>query len=101
MKKKKTPLFNIGNDGTKHPRPQQNETVEFLPTHHVYTVGDIPKTMFRRENWEQLLLELGSQGMDGFLITSILESQSDPTCFTIIFAKTGIRTPVESPIKLV
>lgn len=88
-------IINIGNDGAKTPTPDPDEgkVVEYMPTAHQYKIGYLPESELHRINTEQLLLELGVLGADGWLLVSLFKTPGDDNLYTAVFCRTGIKVP--------
>lgn len=85
----------INNDGAKTPMPDpdENKVVEFMPTCHQYKVAHLTSKDLELKNTEQLLMELGCLGADGYLLLSIIPSPEAEGMFIAFFARTGIKVP--------
>lgn len=85
----------MNHDGIKHPLPDpdENKEVQYPPTFHQYRVGYLPDADLHPDNQEQIVMELGVMGSDGFLLTCITPVPTKPGWNMVVFCRTGIKIP--------
>jgi len=89
----------LGNDGAKTPLPDpdENKEVQFVPTFHQYRMAYISDEDLHRNNQDQLAMELGVQGAEGYLLLTITPVASMPGYNLVVFARTGVKVPKLPP----